>query len=193
MLKRHGVKKDPETPKGILRLGQFQQSPKIPLSQEPDLKEKGKPKGRSKALQGKLNIPKKTFKIKAREIDCVNCDNASKVTTKVSNKATNNKRFKKRQKICKKTNKECSKQKMSNSEYRANRKRLTEWIYTQESEHLGDIKESGKERAGKWKKALYFEQDSIPSKFMKLKDDKFTSINNKFRRATKQKERLLVK
>ena len=68
---------------------------------------------------------------------------------------------------------------MSNSEYRANRKRLTQWIYAQESEqHLGDIKESGKERAGKRKKALYFEHDSIPSKFMKLKDDKFTSINN---------------
>ena len=60
-------KKDPETSKGIPRLGQFQQSPKIPLSQEPDLKEKGKPKGRSKALEDKLNIPKKKFKIKARK------------------------------------------------------------------------------------------------------------------------------
>ncbi|CAB4035484.1 kDa in NOF-FB transposable element, partial [Paramuricea clavata] len=46
-------KRDPETPKTNPRLGQYQQSPKIPLSQDPDLKKKSSKKKRRRGYQDK--------------------------------------------------------------------------------------------------------------------------------------------
>ncbi|CAB4032869.1 ubiquitin carboxyl-terminal hydrolase 26 29 37, partial [Paramuricea clavata] len=49
-------KRDPETPKTNPRLGQYQQSPKIPLSQDPDLKKKSSKKKRRRGYQDKVTV-----------------------------------------------------------------------------------------------------------------------------------------
>ena len=161
-------KKEPETPKENPRLGQFQQSPKIPLSQEPDLKKKVSRKRGGKASESKLNSPNKKIKTKATEREHVKSYTAPRIPTK----ATNHTRFKKSQKIGKKTNNQRKNQRLSNSKCRENRKRLTEWIYNFE-----DDEESGEERSSKRKLESCFEH-LMNSKFMKSEYDTFTSLNN---------------
>jgi ubiquitin C-terminal hydrolase len=170
-------KRDPETPKTNPRLGQYQQSPKIPLSQDPDLKEKSIKKKRRRGYQDKVTVT---------DTDCVKSNKkARKITTPISSKIASDKEKKcsmTNASKCRKNNKNPNKngkQRLSNAEHRANRKRLTEWLCNQDSNDLADkANKLRQERATKRKRVNSSETDSKDKKFMKFENNLHTSGSN---------------
>ena len=138
-------KRDPETPKSNPKLGQFQQSPKIPLSEQPDLKTKSSAKKKKNNNHEKLQtFPRKR---KSPVVDTTHGkpDEKQNKTSTISEKVKIKKKAEKcmvtedkKREDFKKQTKSKSRRRLGNAACRAVRKRLTEWIYNHEANDKED-------------------------------------------------------
>ena len=127
-------KKDPETP----RLGQFQQSPTIPLSTNPDLKKK---KAKRNVYQAFPKIQNKTA-TKGVNVCSSNKQKPSKTSSDIIHDCQSNRENARsganiRKKLVNRKRKREPKLTPSEKEWR---KKWTEWIYTYDSDKEGNVR-----------------------------------------------------
>jgi hypothetical protein len=125
-------KKEPETPKLNPRLGQFQQSPKFPLSEQPDLKDKSRGKKKINDDKEKSRTVRRKRKLIVNDKRQGKRDAEQTNTTKTSIEITEAKEESKPNKFLAE---EAGQKKRKGRKRRLNnarcRKNITEWMYIQ--------------------------------------------------------------